>query len=72
MIISDMTYQINAVESNEVEGGFDIGGSITGYYYDVTQLYTATQSGPNGSSAIQSALKINLDTFGAAFVALGL
>ncbi len=71
MIISDMSYQELAVESNNLEGGIDIGASITNYNYDLTQFYTVSESGPNGSYAAQGALKIDLSTFGASFVALG-
>jgi hypothetical protein len=72
MIISDMSYQEYTVESADLEGGVDIGASITNYNYDLTQFYTVSQSGPNGSYAAQGALKIDLSSFGGSIVALGL
>jgi hypothetical protein len=72
MIISDISYQEFAGESNHLEGGYDIGLSFSNYQYDLTQFYTVSSSGPNGSYAAQGALKVDLSTFGGSLVALGL
>jgi hypothetical protein len=72
MFISDLYYQHAAIDAMDLEGGINLGGSITNYTYDLSQFYTVSQSGPNGSYAGQGGVTIDLSSFGASFVALGL
>jgi len=71
MIISDLKYLELATEANDLNGGADIGGSLTAYIQQLRQLQTVASSGPGGSYAAQGALNLNILTAGISFVALG-
>ncbi len=62
MIISDMTYQINAVESKKVEGGFDLGAAITDFTGHYSAIYTGSSSSPAGSYTYNAGLNSNVNT----------
>lgn len=72
MFISDLTYQEIAVESNNLEGGIDLGISFTGYEASGVKFTTLSTSNANGSQAGATVEKLNISTVGFNGIGLGL
>ncbi|EKQ70924.1 hypothetical protein OsccyDRAFT_1233 [Leptolyngbyaceae cyanobacterium JSC-12] len=72
MIISELNYQETAVEATNLEGGIDLGASLSTYNYDFSTFYTVTAAGPGGVYSANGSTQINIDSLSASLVVLGL
>lgn len=72
MIISDIKYQEFADKSSNLEGGYDIGASLTTWNSHAIQLGTMSASGPGGTTTMAGAAKVDICSLGISFVGLGL
>jgi hypothetical protein len=71
MVISDLTYQESAADTNDVEGGTDWTATLTAFNQVMSMLQTGATSGPNGSSAYANIGRLNTNTFGLGALVLG-
>ncbi len=72
MIISDINYQEFADKSNHLEGGYDIGASLTTWDYHAIEMGTLSASGSGGSTTMTGAAKVDICSLGVSFIGLGL
>ncbi|MGQ9872622.1 hypothetical protein [Leptodesmis sp.] len=72
MTISDINYQEFADKSNHLEGGYDIGASLTIWNSHVIEIGTMSTSGPGGSTTMTGAAKVDISSLGVSFIGLGL
>ncbi|MGC8710923.1 MAG: hypothetical protein ACP5RH_00885 [Leptodesmis sp.] len=72
MIISDISYQEFVDESNKLEGGYDIGVSLTAWNSHAIEIGTMSTSGPGGSTTMTGAAKVDISSIGISFIGLGL
>ncbi|PAX57945.1 CTB family bacteriocin [Brunnivagina elsteri] len=70
MIISDLTYLEIAEQTQNLEGGNDIGASLTAFQQRLTLMQTVSTSTPGGSSAGSVSSNLNIRTLGLNFVSL--
>ena len=71
MIISDLNYLETAIESNNLEGGVDFSVNLTHFQQSLSVMQTASNSGPNGSTAVTSGGLLQIDTSAFNAVVLG-
>jgi hypothetical protein len=72
MIISDLTYQELAVESNDLEGGLDFGTSLSAYKLHSLEFGVGSKSGPGGTETMAMAKKVDVKTFGGTLIGFGI
>ena len=72
MIISELNYQETAVEATNLEGGIDLGASLSTWDYSLQQFGTVSAAGPGGSYAANVATQIDINSLGASLIVLGL
>ncbi|MBF2027277.1 MAG: hypothetical protein IGS48_10980 [Oscillatoriales cyanobacterium C42_A2020_001] len=72
MIISELNYQETAVEATNLEGGIDLGASLSNYTYDFSTFYTVTAAGPGGSYSANGAAQLDINSLSASLIVLGL
>ncbi|MBF2027278.1 MAG: hypothetical protein IGS48_10985 [Oscillatoriales cyanobacterium C42_A2020_001] len=72
MIISELNYQETAVEAANLEGGIDLGASLSTWDYSLQQFGTVSATGPGGTYSANVATQIDISSLGASLIALGL
>jgi len=72
MIISELNYQEMAVEATNLEGGINLGASISTWDYSSQLFGTVSAAGPGGSYAATGVAQLDISSLGASLVVLGL
>jgi len=71
VIITNLNYLEEAVETNNLKGGDNFGATLSSYIQKLSQIQTVSFAGPTGSYAATISLQSLIESFGASFLYLG-